>query len=418
MKSLFRKALQAAVAVLALSLGTVAYAQQRVSGRVVDAGGQPVIGASVIVEGTSNGSITDANGAFSINARPGSSVVISCLGYVDAQATLREGMVVTLSEDAEMLDETVVIGYGTIKKRDLTGSVASVSTSDLIRGGNTNASGALQGSLPGVQIQRSNNKPGGGYNILIRGLNTISGSTAPLVVVDGVQGAALENINPDDIERIDILKDASSTAIYGSRATNGVVLVTTRRGQTGKPRVDYSGYVGVRSYTNLPNMMTGEEYVQLAREAARAGNNNQYKDDDKVFTPSELKAIQDGNYFNWVDATTHPAVMTNHSLSATGGDKVTTYAISAGYYFEDGLVDPQEYSRYNLRASVDVRPVDFVKFGINMYGTHSDRDTGNSDVLQDAIRMRPTYHPTPSRTSGTRPSSTTSWAMSTWNSFR
>ena len=394
MKSLFRKALQAAVAVLALSLGTVAYAQQRVSGRVVDAGGQPVIGASVIVEGTSNGSITDANGAFSINARPGSSVVISCLGYVDAQATLREGMVVTLSEDAEMLDETVVIGYGTIKKRDLTGSVASVSTSDLIRGGNTNASGALQGSLPGVQIQRSNNKPGGGYNILIRGLNTISGSTAPLVVVDGVQGAALENINPDDIERIDILKDASSTAIYGSRATNGVVLVTTRRGQTGKPRVDYSGYVGVRSYTNLPNMMTGEEYVQLAREAARAGNNNQYKDDDKVFTPSELKAIQDGNYFNWVDATTHPAVMTNHSLSATGGDKVTTYAISAGYYFEDGLVDPQEYSRYNLRASVDVRPVDFVKFGINMYGTHSDRDTGNSDVLQDAIRMRPTYHPT------------------------
>lgn len=394
MKSLFRKALQAAVAVLALSLGTATYAQQRVSGRVVDAGGQPVIGASVIVEGTSNGSITDANGAFSINARPGSSVVISCLGYVDAQATLREGMVVTLSEDAEMLDETVVIGYGTIKKRDLTGSVASVSTSDLIRGGNTNASGALQGSLPGVQIQRSNNKPGGGYNILIRGLNTISGSTAPLVVVDGVQGAALENINPDDIERIDILKDASSTAIYGSRATNGVVLVTTRRGQTGKPRVDYSGYVGVRSYTNLPNMMTGEEYVQLAREAARAGNKNQYKDDDKVFTPSELKAIQDGNYFNWVDATTHPAVMTNHSLSATGGDKVTTYAISAGYYFEDGLVDPQEYSRYNLRASVDVRPVDFVKFGINMYGTHSDRDTGNSDVLQDAIRMRPTYHPT------------------------
>ena len=394
MKSLFRKTLQAAIAVLALSFGTVAFAQQRVSGRVVDAGGQPVIGASVIVEGTSNGAITDDNGVFSIQARPGSSVLISCLGYVDAQASLREGMVITLSEDAELLDETVVIGYGSIKKRDLTGSVASVSTSDLIRGGNTNASGALQGSLPGVQIQRSNNKPGGGYNILIRGLNTISGSTAPLVVVDGVQGAALENINPDDIERIDILKDASSTAIDGSRATNRVVLVTTRRGQTGKPRVDYSGYVGVRTYTNLPDMMTGEEYVKLAREAARAGNNNQYKTDEQIFTASELKAIQDGNYFNWIDATTHPAVMTNHSLSATGGDKITTYAISAGYYFEDGLVDPQEYSRYNLRASVDVRPVDFVKFGINMYGVHSDRDTGNSDVLQDAIRMRPTYHPT------------------------
>ena len=155
-----------------------------------------------------------------------------------------------------------------------------------------------------------------------------------------------------------------------------------------EPKIDLSKYKTPSDFAKeLPEMV---RYM----DAARAGNNNQYKDDDKVFTPSELKAIQDGNYFNWIDATTHPAVMTNHSLSATGGDKVTTYAISAGYYFEDGLVDPQEYSRYNLRASVDVRPVDFVKFGINMYGTHSDRDTGNSDVLQDAIRMRPTYHPT------------------------
>lgn len=394
MKSLFRKTLQAVLAGAMLLLGVGAYAQQALTGRVVDTGGQPVIGASVIVEGTTNGVITDADGSFSIKAAAGSPVVISCLGYVDARANLQPGIVITLSEDAELLEEAVAVGYGTIKKRDLTGSVASASTADLLRSANTNATGALQGSLPGVQIQRSNNKPGGGYDILIRGLNTISGSTAPLVVVDGVQGAALENINPDDIERIDILKDASSTAIYGSRATNGVVLVTTRRGQEGKPRVDYSGYVGVRNYTNMPDMMSGDEYVQLAREAARAGNNNQYKDDDKIFTASELKAIQDHNYFDWVKEMTHPAVMTNHTIAARGGDKITTYAISAGYYFEDGLVKPQEFSRYNLRASVDVRPVQFVKFGLNMYGTHTDRDTGNSDVLQDAIRMRPTYHPT------------------------
>ena len=394
MNSLLRKVLQAAVALSVLFCGTASYAQQAVTGKVVDAGGQPVVGATVLVEGTTNGVITADDGTFSIRANAGVPVVVSILGYQDVRTVLRNGMVVQLAEDAELLDETVVVGYGTIRKRDLTGSVASASTADLLRTANTNASGALQGALPGVQIQRTNNKPGGGYDILIRGLNTISGSTAPLVIVDGVQGAALENINPDDIERIDILKDASSTAIYGSRATNGVVLVTTRKGQAGRPRVDYSGYVGVRSYTNLPEMMTGEEYVQLAREAARAGNNNNYKDDDKVFTASELKAIQDGNYFDWVKATSHPALMTNHTVAATGGDKVTTYAISAGYYFEDGLIYPQEFSRYNLRASVDVRPVDFVKFGINMYGTHSDRDTGNSDVLQDAMRMRPTYHPT------------------------
>lgn len=380
--------------VAGLLLGMEAFAQQALAGKVVDASGQPVPGAVVSVEGTNNSVLTDLNGSFAIKADAGTPIVVSILGYQDAKADLQNGIVISLLDDAEMLEETVVVGYGSIKKKDLTGSVASASNADLIRSGVTNVSGALQGALPGVQIQRANNKPGGAYNILIRGLNTISGSTAPLVVIDGVQGASLENINPDDIERIDVLKDASSTAIYGSRATNGVVLVTTKRGSEGKPTVDYSGYVGVRQYTNLPEMMTGDEYYQLAREAARAGNNNNYKEDSQIFTASELKAIQDKNYFNWVEEMTHPAIMTNHTITARGGDKYTKYVVGGGYYFEDGLVDPQEYSRYNLRAAVDVNPVSFLKFGVNMYGTFIDKDTGNSDVLQDAIRMRPTYHPT------------------------
>ena len=394
MKQLFRKPLQAMLIAAGLLFGMEAYAQQALAGKVVDASGQPVPGAVVSVEGTNNSVITDLNGSFAIKADAGAPIVVSILGYQDAKADLQNGIIISLLDDAEMLEETVVVGYGSIKKKDLTGSVASASNADLVRSGVTNVSGALQGALPGVQIQRANNKPGGGYNILIRGLNTISGSTAPLVVIDGVQGASLENINPDDIERIDVLKDASSTAIYGSRATNGVVLVTTKRGVAGKPTVDYSGYVGVRQYTNLPDMMTGDEYVQLAREAARAGNNNNYKEDAQIFTASELKAIQDKNYFNWVSEMTHPAIMTNHSITARGGDKYTKYVVGGGYYFEDGLVDPQEYSRYNLRAAVDVNPVKFLRFGVNMYGTFIDKDTGNSDVLQDAIRMRPTYHPT------------------------
>lgn len=394
MKLFFSKSLHVMMIAAGLLFAMEANAQQALTGKVVDASGQPVGGAVVSVEGTSNAVVTGLDGTFSIKANAGTAISVSILGYQDAKADLQNGMVISLTEDAELLEESVIVGYGSIKKRDLTGSVASASNADLIKSGVTNVSGALQGSLPGVQIQRSNNKPGGGYNILIRGLNTISGSTAPLVVIDGVQGASLENINPDDIERIDVLKDASSTAIYGSRATNGVVLVTTKRGVEGKPVVDYSGYVGVRQYTNLPKMMSGEEYVQLARESFRAKNNNAYKQDSEIFTASELKAISDGNYYNWVKEMTHPAVMTNHSITARGGDKTTKYVVGGGYYFEDGLVDPQEYKRFNLRAAVDVKPVSFLQFGINMYGTYINKDTGNSDVLQDAIRMRPTYHPT------------------------
>ncbi len=378
----------------AMLFSTSAFAQNSITGKVVDKSGQPIVGAMIYVEGNLNGAASDLNGKFTIAVPEGSEAVVSILGYEEKKVALKNGIVITLADSTELIDESVVVGYGTIKKRDLTGSVASVSTNDLKRGSLASAAGAMQGTLPGVQIQHSNNKPGGGYNILIRGMNTISGSTAPLVVVDGVPGASLENINPDDIERIDILKDASSTAIYGSRATNGVIIVSTKRGTQGKPQINYSGTVGVRTYTNLPDMMSGDEYVALAREAARAGNKNEYKDDAKVFTESELKAIADGNYYDWKDAITNPALQTSHTISATGGDKFTTYAISGGYYFEDGMVKPQEYSRYNLRAAFDVKPVDFLKFGVNMYATYSDRDTGNSDVLQDAMRMRPTYHPT------------------------
>ena len=368
----------------------------KITGQVIDLQGEPIIGATVMEKGTANGIVTDLDGNFNLNVSPSNKLQISYVGFQTQELSIgsNRSFKIVLKEDTELLDEVVVVGYGSVKKSDLTGAVASVSTQDLIRSGRTDAVGAMQGALPGVQIQRSNSKPGGEYNILIRGLNTISGSTSPLIVVDGVPGASLSNLNPDDIEKIDILKDASSTAIYGSRATNGVVMVTTKRGKIGKVKIDYSGYAGYRKYTNMPDMMSGEEYVQLAREAKRAGNNNEYVDDSKIFTASELKAIQDGNYFDWVDAVSTPAFMTNHTISATGGNEMATYALSAGYYFEDGMLEPQEYSRYNLRAVVDVEPSKYMKFGINMYGTHSVRDTGNSDLLQDAFRLRPTYHPT------------------------
>lgn len=218
----------------------------KITGQVLDSQGEAIIGATVMEKGTTNGIVTDLAGNFSLSVSPAHTLQISYVGFRTQELSIgaKRSFKIVLKEDTELLDEVVVVGYGSVKKSDLTGAVASVSAKDLIRSGRTDAVGAMQGALPGVQIQRSNSKPGGEYKILIRGLNTISGNTSPLIVVDGVPGASLSNLNPDDIEKIDILKDASSTAIYGSRATNGVVIVTTKRGKAGKVKIDYSGYAG------------------------------------------------------------------------------------------------------------------------------------------------------------------------------
>lgn len=368
----------------------------KITGKVVDVQGEPVIGATVMEKGTTNGIITDVDGNFTLNVSPNRKLQVSYVGYQTQEITIGSNRTlrITLKEDSELLDEVVVVGYGTMKKSDLTGVISSVSTETLVRGGNANAIGALQGSVAGVSILKSNNKPGGGYDIKIRGVSSISGSSAPLVVIDGIPGASLDNINPDDIEKIDILKDASSTAIYGSRATNGVVMVTTKKGSLGDPKISYSGYAGFRNYTHVPEMMSGDEYVQLAMENARALNNNNYKTLEEIFTdPSELKAAKDRNYYDWVDAITSPAFMTSHTISATGGTEKAKYTLGGGYYFEDGMQFPQEFSRYNMRAAVDLKANDYLSFGGSLYMTHSVRDTGNSSLMVDALRMRPTQHP-------------------------
>lgn len=368
----------------------------KITGKVVDVQGEPVIGATAMEKGTTNGIITDVDGNFTLNVSPNRKLQVSYVGYQTQEITIGSNRTlrITLKEDSELLDEVVVVGYGTMKKSDLTGAISSVSTETLVRGGNANAIGALQGSVAGVSILKSNNKPGGGYDIKIRGVSSISGSSAPLVVIDGIPGASLDNINPDDIEKIDILKDASSTAIYGSRATNGVVMVTTKKGSLGDPKISYSGYAGFRNYTHVPEMMSGDEYVQLAMENARALNNNNYKTLEEIFTdPSELKAAKDRNYYDWVDAITSPAFMTSHTISATGGTEKAKYTLGGGYYFEDGMQFPQEFSRYNMRAAVDLKANDYLSFGGSLYMTHSVRDTGNSSLMVDALRMRPTQHP-------------------------
>lgn len=369
-----------------------------VNGIVFDENEMPLIGVTVVAKGTSAGAVTDIDGKFSIRTEVGKVLEFSYIGYNKLNYTVKRNnnnVKITLTENIHIMDEVVVVGYGSVKKSDLTGSVASVSNTTLVRGGNNNPAGAIQGELPGVSIVRSNNKPGGGYDIKIRGINSITASSSPLIVIDGMPGGDLDFINPDDIEKIDVLKDASATAIYGSSGANGVIIVTTKRGNTGTPKISYTGYAGFKTYKNLPDMMSGEEFVNLAREATRGGGPNYvYKRDEQIFTdPSELKAVQDGNYFDWLDAVSSPGFITNHSISAMGGTEAVKYGFSAGYYFEDGMISPQEYSRYNLRSVIDMTINKHVSFGGSMYLSHSIREKGNWDLLRDVFRMRPTQHP-------------------------
>ncbi|WP_218145358.1 SusC/RagA family TonB-linked outer membrane protein [Parapedobacter koreensis] len=369
---------------------------QTANGTVRDATtNEPLPGVAVNVVGSSTSTSTNEQGNFTLQNIPaGATLEFSSVGYTAQRVSAATNMMILLDVEQSELDEVVVVGYGTVKKSDLTGAVGSVSNQTLTKGGQFNALAGMQGAVSGVNIVRSNSKPGGGYSIEVRGLSSISSTNEPLVVIDGVPGANLDKINPDDIEKVDILKDASATAIYGSRGANGVVIVTTKRGVDGKPSVSYQGYVGFRQYMNLPDMMSGNEYVQLARETRRATNNNEYISDETIFSdPSELLAVQQNNYFDWVSAVSNTAMQTNHTISATGGTEDTKYSLSAGYYNEGGMLYPQGYDRYNLRANLDLTANRFLNFGGSLYLTYDDRETGNSDLMQDAIRMRPTQHP-------------------------
>lgn len=368
----------------------------RITGKVIDAQGEPVIGATVMEKGTNNGVITDVDGGFIINIDPNHKLQISYVGYQTQEVAVgaNRNLRITLKEDAELLDEVVVVGYGTMKRSDLAGSISSIDNKQLTKSGKENVMSALQGQVPGLAIVRNNNKPGGGYSMNIRGISTMSGSTSPLIVVDGVAGADISTISSEDIEKIDVLKDASSASIYGSRGTNGVVMITTKRGASGKPTINYNGYVGFKSTIHMPEFMNGDEYVQLAREYRRAINNNEYVSDEQIFTdPSELKAVQEHNYFDWYDAISKTPLQTSHSLSATGGTDKVKYTIGAAYYNETGMVEPEKYERYNFRAGLDVKANKYVSFGGSIYSTYYYNDMGNHDILQDAFRARPTQHP-------------------------
>ncbi len=394
-----------------LMCASFAYAQSKVNGRVTDKAGEPIIGASVMVQGTSTGAVTDINGNYTINNVPGKAILkISYVGYV-AQSVPTNGrgtVNVTLKEDALNLEEVVVVGYGVQRKTDVTGAMTRVSGEDLNTKPVANAFEALQGKAAGVDIT-SGQRPGELGSIRIRGTRSLNAERGPLYVVDGVplNSGGIETINPRDIEAIDILKDASSTAIYGSRGANGVILVTTKRGKEGKMQLNYSGSVTFEKLVDKSPAMSASDYITWRRWAYYnsnpgsnpMGNQPNYDKDQSYFAGDAAalanvnrgwnadKTQWDGSKVidtDWTDMVTQTGITQEHTLSASGGTKDIQGFFSVGYLKNEGTQKGQEYERYNIATSVDIQAKPWLKMGGSINGSFAEQDYGYSRTGQSS----------------------------------
>lgn len=367
---------------------TQLFAQNAITGTVLDENGESLIGVNVLIKGTSVGTITGIDGNFSLKASAKDVLQVTFIGYISQEITVgqQKHIRVVLKEDAQTLDEVVVVGYGTVKKRDLTGSVNTVDTKKLKSTGQYSTLGALRGQSPGVHITQNNGKLGTDFNIEIRGMNSISKSSAPLCVIDGVIGGDINALNPSDIERIDILKDVSATAIYGSRGANGVIIVTTKGGVSGRTTVTYDGTVGFTTPTNLPEMFNGEEYVAYAKEAINGGSNH------NPFIGRELENAENGNFTDWLDYTLRNGFQTTHSLSLTGGNDKEKHIMSVGYVNQTGNIEGESLQRFTFKLGIEGK-VGNVTLGLSANGRYADIDNGSREALRSAFRLRPIASP-------------------------
>jgi TonB-linked SusC/RagA family outer membrane protein len=361
---------------------------KKVTGKVTDEGGGSLPGVSVLVKGSTQAAITDVNGNYLINNLPKNAILqFTYIGMQtrEVKAGNQAVLNVTLSDGAIGLSEVVAVGYGTVKKKDLTGAVGSISSADILRVAPTDATQALQGIVPGVVVSKSSNQPGATFNIDIRGQNTISGSTQPLYVIDGIIGAVLRDINPADIQSMDVLKDASSTAIYGSRGANGVVIISTKKGVSGKPRVTIDSYSGLKMPNHLPQLQNAQQFYQSTYTDVILNGGT-----PATFTSNEIANIKAGKSVNWVDLISKPALSLGTTVSVSGGSQSTTYHFSTGYVKENGSVPSTSYTKYSVNGNVDSKITDYLKIGITAYLTNTDNPTGSAESLRSAYRVRPT----------------------------
>ena len=372
-----------------LGIGAGVLNAQTVKGTVISGSdNEPLIGASVMVEGTKNGAVTDLDGNFAISAKNGQTLEVSYLGFITQKVKVTGSVInVTLLEDKQSLDEVVVVGYGVQKKKLVTGATVQLKGDDIAKLNTTNPLSAMQGQTPGVNIVSTSGQPGASMSVTIRGLGTV-GNSQPLYLIDGV-GGDITTLNPADIESIDVLKDAASAAIYGAQAANGVVLVTTKSGKEGVSKITYDGYVGWQTLGRKFEMLNANQYMQIMDEALL----NSYM---SPIDWTSLSAIRDanGNVYNtdWIDqAVDNGALTTSHSLAFTGGSKTSTYSISGGYTGQDGLIggsDVSYYKRYNLRANSEHKMWNgLVTIGEHVGFVYKDsRGMGTGNIYNNNLR--------------------------------
>ena len=407
----FRIPLRMMVVLFGLILSIGAYAQITVKGHVKDSAGEPIIGATVRVAGTNGGTITDFDGNFTIKADQGATLNISYIGYQPANVKAAANVEVILKDDAQVLENVVVIGYGRAKKNDLTGSVTAIKPDDMNKGVQVSAQDMITGKIAGVNVQNNGGEPGGGASIRIRGGSSLSASNDPLIVIDGLamdnygmQGAsnALNLVNPNDIESFTVLKDASATAIYGSRASNGVIIITTKKGRKNmKPTISYNGNVSVSAVAKKVDVMNANEFMNYIKTNSgmsdeewqasdyykNMGYWSQYNADG---TPADGAQHLFADT-NWQDEIYRTAISTDQNITLTGAVKNLPYRVSLGYTKQQGVLRTSDYERYT--ASVSLNPTffdDHLTVNFNAKGMYSKTSYASTSAIGSAVSMDPT----------------------------
>lgn len=389
--------------------GIIVYSQETskaiiIKGSVTDTKGKGVGGVSINVKETNLNSATRSNGEFTITAPPAATLVFTSIGFAPVEEAINNRSQINITMDVENknLGEVVVVGYGSVRKRDVTGSISSISTEDIRATPAASLTQAMQGRAAGVKVSQSSNAPGGGMTIRIRGGNSIQGGNEPLYVIDGypLYNESGPSINPNDIQSVEILKDASATAIYGSRGANGVIIITTKRGKSGRNDVQFESYYGIQHVRKKIDMLNATEYAQLLNDGITNVNNDNIGRPGfprpLAYTDAEIAALGKGT--NWQDEIFEPAPMQNYQLTFSGGNDKTQYAVAANYFDQQGIVINSGYKRGSFRLNLDQEISERFKISNSLTITHSRSNAvatdgdggGGGGVVYGALNFSPT----------------------------
>src|SRR6266496_1750303 len=378
------KKLLFAISILAICINVMAQ-NRKISGKIISAkDNSPVAGATISIKGKPQSVAALTDGSFSLNAPTGQvTLLISSVGFAPKEFKVDEAnsnIIITLNEDFSQLSDVVVVGYGTQKKSDLTGSISSIKGADLTQIATQRVDQAIQGRAAGVFVLNTDGSPGGNTTIRVRGSNSINGGNDALIVIDGLQGGNLNSLNPNDIESIEILKDASATAIYGAQGANGVVLITTKLGKKGKPVIGYNYTYGSAKLSKKLDVMNAADYARTIN-AAQLTNNGSGNIPTPIFTDAQIAEYEKTGGTDWQDVIYRTAPLHNHELSISGGTDNLKYLVSAGYLNQKGILVNSEYERFSLRTNIKADINDWVSFGLNWFGS---KESGNSPPFGSA----------------------------------